>query len=340
MRLFEAIVEANFMAPGLQAAVTLPEEVAGSLPVAALTCIDSRLNRLIPRRLGIPEDQLVWLRNAGNIVSGPESSTMRSLVLACAVKGAKELAVIGHHDCRVAHSTVLELTQRLDAMGVERDRLPGDLVDYFRLFASERQNGIQAVETVRRSPIMGWKIPVHGLLLNVTDGRLEWVVNGYHTLPEASVTVVAGPANPQAVGENTVAALPDLGRIDEPRLTPTNDFMLPPAQIGDFGPSGQATEEIGARSTTALPAEPQVPQREPSPTEVVPALGKMLTRGLEHARRELSPATLFDKARRYKVIGSDHKVYGPIPGVKILQWIAEDRIGWDTPAQVEGSAEW
>ena len=85
MRLFEAIIEANHRAAAGDASAGLrPGEFADSLPVAALTCIDPRLNPLIPEVLGIPEEQFVWLRNAGNIITGPVSSTMRSLALACA----------------------------------------------------------------------------------------------------------------------------------------------------------------------------------------------------------------------------------------------------------------
>jgi hypothetical protein len=49
---------------------------------------------------------------------------------------------------------------------------------------------------------------------------------------------------------------------------------------------------------------------------------------------------LFDRALKYKVIGSDQKVYGPIQGLKILEWLAEGRINWQTPAQAAGASEW
>ena len=55
----------------------------------ALTCIDPRLNPLIPEALGVREEDFIWLRNAGNIITGPLSSTLRSLALACAVKSGK-----------------------------------------------------------------------------------------------------------------------------------------------------------------------------------------------------------------------------------------------------------
>ena len=52
MRLFEAILEANHRAgAGDEKAGLHPAEFADALPVAALTCIDARLNPLIPEVL-------------------------------------------------------------------------------------------------------------------------------------------------------------------------------------------------------------------------------------------------------------------------------------------------
>jgi hypothetical protein len=50
------------------------------------------------------------------------------------------------------------------------------------LFASERQNVIKAVDFIHGSPLIGPKVPVHGLLIEIETGRLEWLVNGYETL--------------------------------------------------------------------------------------------------------------------------------------------------------------
>jgi len=46
------------------------------------------------------------------------------------------------------------------------------------------------------------------------------------------------------------------------------------------------------------------------------------------------------KTKLYKIIGDDRKIYGPINGQKVLQWLAEERIDPKTPVQVEGSSEW
>ncbi|MFM1768474.1 MAG: hypothetical protein RJA22_1003 [Verrucomicrobiota bacterium] len=198
MRLFEAILDANQRAlAGDGTAALAPADLAGSLPVVALTCVDPRLNPLIPEVLGIREADFIWLRNAGNIITGPLSSTMRSLALACALKGGREIAVIGHTDCQVGRTSVLELTERLKAIGIGRPQLPDNLAEFFGLFGSERQNVLKAVEFIRSSPLIGPHIPVHGLLVDTRSGRLEWLANGYEAPARGTAHPLApGPAWP------------------------------------------------------------------------------------------------------------------------------------------------
>src|SRR5437870_4228725 len=183
MRLFEAIMEANHraVAGDTRAGLDLTE-FADSLPVVALTCIDPRLNPLMPEVLGIEEKDFIWLRNSGNIIFDPMSTMMRTLALACAVKGGKEIALIGHTDCHVRKTSVSELTDRFRALGIDRSRLPENLNEFFGLFASERQNVIRSAEVVRSSPLIGPKVPVHGMLVDIATGKLEWIVNGYQSL--------------------------------------------------------------------------------------------------------------------------------------------------------------
>jgi carbonic anhydrase len=187
MRLFEAIVAANHRAvAGDNSAGLHPAEFADSLPIIALTCIDPRLNALMPAVLGIPEEQFIWLRNAGNIIFDPMSSMMRTLALACAVKGGREIAIIGHTDCRVGKTTMVDLIGRFHALGVDRSRLPENLNEFFGLFASERQNVIKGVDFVRSSPLIGPRVPVHGFLVDIQTGKLEWLTNGYQVLATAT----------------------------------------------------------------------------------------------------------------------------------------------------------
>jgi carbonic anhydrase len=210
MKLFEAIVDANQRAARCEKAGLRPNDFADSLPIVALTCIDPRLNPLMPEVLGIPEEHFIWLRNAGNIVTGPTSSTVRSLALACAVKGGREIAIIGHTDCRVRQTSASELIERFKALGVERSKLPDNMNEFFGLFASERANVLKAADLVRQSPLIGRSIPVHGLLVDIQTGAVEWLVNGYKALGSDTA-----PSEPQATW-----ALPafDLGAMNFPEM--------------------------------------------------------------------------------------------------------------------------
>jgi len=180
MRLFESIIDANHRAvAGDNSAGLHPADFADELPIIALTCIDPRLNKLFPEVLGVPEEKFIWLRNSGNIIFDPMSSMTRTLAMACAIKGGKEIAIIGHTDCLVCKTTTMQLLERFKELGVERQMLPDNINEFFGMFSSERQNVIKGCDIVRHSPLIGPKIPVHGLLVDVTTGKLEWIVNGY-----------------------------------------------------------------------------------------------------------------------------------------------------------------
>jgi len=204
VRLMEAIVAANQAAVAGKPSQVRVEHFSDSLPLAVLTCIDARLNKLFPGVLGLTDEQLIWLRNAGNVILEPLSSTVRSITIAVCLKEAKEVAVVAHTDCRMAKLGISELLDRLKKWGIERHVLPvPNLHEFFGLFSSERANVLKAVGFLRISPVIPAKIPVHGLIIDTDTGKLEWVVNGYEApvrpieavraTEEALAGYVAGP---------------------------------------------------------------------------------------------------------------------------------------------------
>jgi len=252
MRLFEAIIDANHRAvAGDQSAGVHPAEFESELPVVALTCIDVRLNALLPEVLGVPKEQFIWLRNAGNIITGPLSSTMRSLALACVVKGGKEIAIIGHTDCQVAKTTMMELLDRFRAMGIERHLLPANVNEYFGIFSSERANVIKAVDTVRSSPLIGPKISVHGLLVDIETGKVEWLVNGYQTLETRGASM----------NESVASASHRLETLKSLTDVEIGGIKFPDTKIGDTVTKAEdwlsgKLREIESKLPPAAPAAP------------------------------------------------------------------------------------
>jgi carbonic anhydrase len=240
MRLFEAILEANHRAlAGDSEAGLRPADYAEELPIIALTCVDPRLNRLLPQVLGVPGEQFIWLRNGGNIVTGPMSSTMRSIALACAVKGGREIAVIGHTDCQVCRATTMQLVELFKAQGIERGQLPANLNEFFGTSGSERVTVLKAVDFIRQSPVIGPGIPVHGLLVDTESGRLEWLVNGYEQM-----ALRGAASGSSGLGTPVGGARP----LDEFKI---GEMAFPQARIGEV--------------TVQAPSAPQQPEGTPKP---------------------------------------------------------------------------
>ncbi len=261
MRLFEAIIDANHRAiAGDATAGVRVNEFAGELPVIALTCVDPRLNALFPNVLGLPGEQFIWLRNAGNIISGPLSSTMRSIALSCVVKGGKEIAIIGHTDCGVSKTTTMQLLQAFEAMGVKRHLLPENLNEFFGMFSSFRQNVIKACAIARQSPLIGPKVPVHGLLVDTETGKLEWLVNGYENFGGA-----AGQWN-EAVksAEHSVDMLKSLPEFK------IGEMKFPDTKIGEAITQGgdwleKKLEKLEIKRETPMPPAAELPAAAPNP---------------------------------------------------------------------------
>jgi len=276
MRLFEAIIDANHRAvAGDTEAGLHPADFADALPVIALTCIDPRLNAFFPNVLALPAEQFIWLRNAGNIIFDPMSSMTRTLALACAVKGGREIAIIGHSDCLVCKTNALQLLDKFKELGVERHLLPDNLNEFFGLFSSERQNVIKGCDIVRHSPLIGPKIPVHGLLLDIKTGRLDWVVNGYETWQKAPPTeggvMASGPIGgaPGSLGAFNIGEMkfPE-GKIGE-QATKTGDWLPHKAEKIETAPPGipetkaDVTKQVGDYAEKHWPKPPKIPAPPP-----------------------------------------------------------------------------
>jgi carbonic anhydrase len=256
MRLFEAIIDANHRAVAGDASAGLhPADYADALPVIALTCIDPRLNAFFPNALALPAEQFIWLRNAGNIITGPLSSTMRSLALACVVKGGREIAIIGHTHCQVCQTTTSTLLDELKSLGVDRSRLPENVTEFFGMSGSERQSVIKACDFARQSPLIGPKIPVHGLMIDIETGKLDWVVNGYDTLQAAVQPTMAKTDFPK---------LDALGSFKDFEL---GEMKFPETKIGEASAKiGSAEIKLPLASQIASPVSS--PNTPPSPPKI------------------------------------------------------------------------
>jgi carbonic anhydrase len=170
---------------------TLP--VIGHAPrkrMAVVTCMDCRLVQMFEQALGLERGDVLELRTAGATISEPEreggaNDLIRSLAGGIYLLGVREVAVIGHTQCGLAHANPTVLTASMQALGVdtqaliEKEKLGNvnGLVSWLGAFDDVHINVSQVVNVIRNSPYLP-KIPVHGLVIDIETGKLEMVDKG------------------------------------------------------------------------------------------------------------------------------------------------------------------
>src|SRR6266849_2486774 len=158
--------------------------------MAVVTCMDCRLVRVFEQALGLERGDVLELRTAGATISEPEreggaSDLIRSLAGGIYLLGVREIAVIGHTQCGLAHANSTVLTASMQALGVapkeliEKEELGGvkGLVRWLGAFDHVRVNVKEVVKVIRSSPYLP-KIPVHGLVIDINTGKLEMIDRG------------------------------------------------------------------------------------------------------------------------------------------------------------------
>jgi carbonic anhydrase len=195
------------------------------------------------------------------------------------------------------------LLDKLKALGVDRHHLPENINEFFGMFATERQNVIKACGFARESPLIGPKIPVHGLIVDIATGKLDWVVNGYETWQTAPqhTEIDFNKSAGAAIGAHGSSTTFDIGEMKFPGQkigeaggnrdwseSPSKVPALPknPAFSGEAAPIGQlATGQGGPpkiptlspvdemRPRAAIP--PIRPVKKPLPPPIKPRIVKL-----------------------------------------------------------------
>ena len=153
--------------------------------LVVLTCMDTRLIELLPKAMGVRNGDVKIIKSAGAILSHPFGSIMRSILVAVYELEAKEIAVIGHHDCGMTGLDCDRILDKAVARGVKEDvvstlRNAGiDLRGWLSGFSSPEEGVRRSVHNVRHHPLLPRNLPVHGLMIHPSTGKLDWLIDGY-----------------------------------------------------------------------------------------------------------------------------------------------------------------
>lgn len=153
--------------------------------LAVLACMDARLVELLPKAMGLKNGDAKLIKNAGALITHPWGSVMRSLIMAVYELRADEICVVAHRDCGMRAVDPQRVLDHALERGVSEDtiatlRAAGiDLDGWLKGFDNVSDSVRHTVHTIRNHPLMPKDVPVHGMVIHPSTGRLEVIVDGY-----------------------------------------------------------------------------------------------------------------------------------------------------------------
>ncbi|MCP1289537.1 MULTISPECIES: carbonic anhydrase [unclassified Chromobacterium] len=153
--------------------------------LAVLACMDARLVELLPKAMGLKNGDAKLIKNAGALITHPWGSVMRSLIMAVYELRADEICVVAHRDCGMRAVDPQRVLDHAMERGVSEDtiatlRAAGiDLDGWLKGFDNVSDSVRHTVHTIRNHPLMPKDVPVHGMVIHPSTGRLEVIVDGY-----------------------------------------------------------------------------------------------------------------------------------------------------------------
>ncbi|QEL56967.1 beta-class carbonic anhydrase [Chromobacterium paludis] len=160
--------------------------------LAILACMDARLVELLPKAMGLKNGDVKLIKNAGALITHQWGSVMRSLIVAVYELRAEEICVVAHHDCGMRAIDPHKVLSHAQERGVSAETIATlrgagiDLDTWLKGFDNVADSVRHSVQTIRNHPLMPKDIPVHGMVIHPSTGRLEVIVNGYGAEPTAA----------------------------------------------------------------------------------------------------------------------------------------------------------
>lgn len=134
--------------------------------LAVVACMDARLD--VEEALGLHTGDAHIIRNAGGLVT---DDVIRSLIVSMELLGTDEIVVIEHTSCGLHGVDEAAIRDRVSATS----GLPAEAISItFGGFSDLTENVRRQVDILREHPYLK-RVPVHGLVFDVSTGRLHEV---------------------------------------------------------------------------------------------------------------------------------------------------------------------
>lgn len=150
--------------------------------IVLFTCMDTRLVEFLEPAMGLKRGDAKIIKNAGTTIIDPYGGVIRSLVVAIYALGCEEIFIVGHQDCGMGQIDVADLEQRMLLRGVAQAEIgelhPG-LGEWLGTFKDGYENIRRVARVIQGNPLIPRDVPVHGMMFDPVNGRLQMLVNGY-----------------------------------------------------------------------------------------------------------------------------------------------------------------
>jgi carbonic anhydrase len=134
--------------------------------LAVVACMDARLD--VEETLGLRTGDAHIIRNAGGLVT---DDVIRSLIVSLELLGTQEIVLIEHTKCGLHDVDEDGLRERV---AEESGVAPDEVAIAFGGFTDLEQNVRRQVSILREHPYIR-RVPIHGLVFDVSTGRLHEV---------------------------------------------------------------------------------------------------------------------------------------------------------------------
>ena len=146
--------------------------------IAIVSCMDTRLTKLLPAALGLRNGDVKIIKNAGGVITTPFDSTMRSLLVGVYELGVEEIMIVGHTDCGVQGMDGEEMLHLMRRRGIDDEHISLmkhcgiDLEKWLHGFDNVNEAVRETVDLVRNHPLMPADVTVRGYIMDSTTGGL------------------------------------------------------------------------------------------------------------------------------------------------------------------------
>ncbi|MTI49821.1 beta-class carbonic anhydrase [Sporosalibacterium faouarense] len=143
------------------------------------TCMDTRLVNLVEESMGFRQGDVKVLKNAGNSIRTACDDVIRSISLGTIMMGLEEVFVVGHKDCGMAKQDLEKIKEAMLYRGISEEIINSiDLEEWTGIISDEKENIIEVVNKIEKSPFIPLDVKVHGLSIDPYSGELEVIVDG------------------------------------------------------------------------------------------------------------------------------------------------------------------